>query len=125
MGWAAWSHGSHLVEVEDKIKLTDILEIVIQDLDEKVDGLKIQKLVVTDIYAQGKEQPCISSVHDLVGPELQRDRQIQTVGCAEFGRIGRRHACMRSPTSAKFVCFGSLLTMARCTSCSSLDFSPS
>ena len=28
----------YLVEIEDQIKLTDILEVVIQDLDEQVDG---------------------------------------------------------------------------------------
>lgn len=62
---------SYLVKVEDQIEFADIAEEGIQDLDKKVDCLKVGQLVVVGINAQTKEQASIATVDNLEVAELK------------------------------------------------------
>lgn len=43
-----------------------------EDLDEQMNSFQIRQFIVIGIYAQAEEKACISSIHDLVVPELDR-----------------------------------------------------
>lgn len=60
------------MEVEDKVKLADIAEVVIQDLHKQMDGLQVCQLIVSHVHTEAEVQPRIPPVDDLVGLELQR-----------------------------------------------------
>lgn len=67
-----------LVEVEDDVKLADVAEVLVHGLNEEVDELhrsimpylQVRQLVVIDIHAQRKVQPCVPLVDDLEVAEL-------------------------------------------------------
>jgi hypothetical protein len=56
---------AHLVEVEHKVKLTNVAEKLIQDLDKEMNGLQICQLIVICIHARAKEQSGVAAIHDL------------------------------------------------------------
>lgn len=58
------------MKIEDKVKLTDIAEIVIQDLDKQVYALQICQLIVCSIHAEAEEEASISPVDHFVALEL-------------------------------------------------------
>lgn len=61
----------YLVEVEDQIKLTDIAEEMVQNLNKQVDAFKVSQLIVCYVNAQWEKQPCISPVYNLMRSKLQ------------------------------------------------------
>ena len=63
----------YLVEIEDEVKLTDIVEELIQHLYKVVNGLKVSQVVVAHINTDTEIEPCIASVHDLEVPELKQN----------------------------------------------------
>ena len=63
----------YLVEIEDEVKLTDIVEELIQHLYKVVNGFKVSQVVVAHINADTEIEPCIASVHDLEVPELKQN----------------------------------------------------
>ena len=56
---------THLVEVEDQIKLAHVSEERIQNLDEEVYRLQVCQFVIVCVDACAEEQPSVSSVHYL------------------------------------------------------------
>ena len=62
----------HLVEVEDEVELAHVGEVVVQDLDEEVDGLQVGQLVVGHVHAEREEEARVAAVDHLVLPELAR-----------------------------------------------------
>lgn len=62
----------YLVEIEHQIKLTNIAEEMVQNLDEQVDAFEVSQLIVRYVHAQGEKQASISSVYDLVCSKLQK-----------------------------------------------------
>ena len=38
------------MEIEDKVKLTNIAEVVVQDLNKQVNALQVCKLIVCDVH---------------------------------------------------------------------------
>lgn len=59
-----------LVKVEYKIKLADISEKGVENLDEEVDGLEEGKLVVVCVDTGAEEETGVATVHDLVVAEF-------------------------------------------------------
>lgn len=59
-----------LVKIKHQVQLAHIAEERIENLDEKVDGLEICKLVVVGVDADTEEQTGVASVDNLHGTEL-------------------------------------------------------
>lgn len=68
--WFCWKY-SYLVKIEDKIKLTHIMEKFIQNLHKIMNGLQVCQVVVTYINADTKVQASITAIHNFKVPELQ------------------------------------------------------
>lgn len=66
----------HLVEVEDEVQLAHVLKEAVQALDKQVDGLKVRKLVVRRVTANGKVETRIAAVDNLVVAELHKVREL-------------------------------------------------
>ena len=49
------SKPAYLVEVEDKVKLADIAEIMVQDFHKKVHTFKVCKFIVSHINTHGEK----------------------------------------------------------------------
>jgi hypothetical protein len=64
--------GINLVEVEDKVKLADVSEKGIEDLDKEVNGLEERQLVIVCVDASAKEETGVAAVDDLVVAELDK-----------------------------------------------------
>jgi hypothetical protein len=47
--------GTHLVKVEDKVQFAYISKVLVEHLNEQVDGLQAPELVVVHVHAQRKE----------------------------------------------------------------------
>ncbi|KAJ8578957.1 hypothetical protein ON010_g247 [Phytophthora cinnamomi] len=62
----------HLVEVEDDVELADVGELLVQQLDEQVDGLQPQQLVGRQVHAQYEEESGVAAVDELVVAELDK-----------------------------------------------------
>ena len=60
----------HLVEVEDKIELTDILEVLVENLDKEVNRLERHQFVVCHVAADGEEESSVPPVNELIRAEL-------------------------------------------------------
>lgn len=60
------------MEVKNQIKLTDIAEEMVQNLDEQVDAFKVSQLIVGYIHAQGEKQSRIAPVYNLMSSKLQK-----------------------------------------------------
>ena len=74
------------MEVEDKIQLTDIAEVVVQYLNKQVHTLEVCKLIVGDINTHGEEKPSISPIYHFVGLELQAVKLLESkVACCSSG----------------------------------------
>ena len=63
---------SHLVEVEDKVQFTNIVEVLIENLYKVVDGLQVVKVVVSDIHADTKVEASIAPVDNLEVSKLHK-----------------------------------------------------
>ena len=63
------------MKIEDKVKLTDIAEIVIQDLHKQVYALQVCQLIVRSIHTQAEEEASISPVDYFVALELLSKRE--------------------------------------------------
>ncbi|CEF88198.1 unnamed protein product [Fusarium graminearum] len=61
-----------LVEVEDKVKLADVSEKGIEDLDEEVNGLEECEFVIVCVDAGAEEETGIATIDDLVVTELDK-----------------------------------------------------
>ena len=61
---------TYLVEIEDKVELTDIAEVVIQNFHEKVYAFQVCQLIICRVYAEAEEEASISPVHHFVAFEL-------------------------------------------------------
>jgi len=57
--------GVDFVEVEDKIELADVVEILVENFDEIVDGFQMSEIVVSNVGAQAKIKPRVASIDDL------------------------------------------------------------
>lgn len=66
--------GGYLVEVENQIKLTDIAEEMVQNLNEQVDAFKVSQLIVCYVNAQREKQPSISPVYNLMRSKLPKKK---------------------------------------------------
>jgi hypothetical protein len=64
--------GIDLVEVEDKVKLADVSEKGIEDLDEEVNSLEECELVIVCVDAGAEEETGVAAVDDLVVTELDK-----------------------------------------------------
>jgi hypothetical protein len=60
----------HLVKVEDEVKFADVAKKGVKDLDKKVDGFEVGKLVVVGVDAQAKEETGVATVDNLEVAEL-------------------------------------------------------
>jgi hypothetical protein len=72
-GWAgigARGGMRHLVEVEDEIELADVAKVLVEHLDEEVDGLEARELVVVDVHAEREKEPGVAPIHKLVRAPL-------------------------------------------------------
>jgi len=78
-------NGIYLVEVEDKIELTNIMKILIEDLNKVVYGLQVVKIVIIDVHTDAEVEAGIATVHNLEVSKLNK------VGV--FG-ISHSHNCM-------------------------------
>ena len=89
--------GTHLVEVENQIQLTDIPEELVQHLDEEMDGFQVRQLVVIGVDADTEEQPRVSAVDDLgAAAELDEIGLVFLVsGCDEAMDLGSLAGCCR------------------------------
>ena len=63
------------MEVENQIKLTDIAEEMVQNLNEQVDAFKVSQLIVCYVNAQGEKQACIAPVYNLMRSKLQQKKR--------------------------------------------------
>ena len=52
--------GVDFVEVEDKIELADVVEILVENFDEIVDGFQVGEIVVSNVGAQAKIKPRVA-----------------------------------------------------------------
>ena len=59
------------MKIEDKVKLADIAEVVIQDLYKKVYAFQVGQLVVSCIHAEAEKEASISPIHHFIAFELQ------------------------------------------------------
>ena len=48
------------------------MEVLVEHLDEVVDGLEISQVIIADVHADTEVQPRIPPVHDLKVPKLKR-----------------------------------------------------
>jgi len=72
--------GVDFVEVEDEVELADVVEILVEDLDEVVDGLQIRQVVVTHIHADAEVETSVAAVDDLEVAELD---EVGVLGVAD------------------------------------------
>ena len=63
----------YLVEIEDQVELTDIVEKLIEHLHKVVNGLQVSQVVVAHINADTEIKSCVAPVHDLEVPELKQN----------------------------------------------------
>lgn len=64
--------GVDLVEVEDQVKLADVAEEGVEDLDKEVNGLEKGELVIVRVDAGAEEEAGVPPVDDLVVAELDK-----------------------------------------------------
>ncbi|RUS17629.1 hypothetical protein BC937DRAFT_89701 [Endogone sp. FLAS-F59071] len=62
---------THLVEIENQVKLAHVAEESVQDLHEEVDGLEVGELVVIGVDADAEEEASVTAVDNLVVAELK------------------------------------------------------
>ena len=72
--------GIDFVEVENQVQFADVVEILVEDFDEVVDGLEIHEVVVADVDADAKVESRVSSVHDL---EVSKLDEVGVFGVAD------------------------------------------
>jgi len=73
-----------LVKVENKIKLADVSEKGIEDLDKEVNGLEVGELVIVCVDAGAEEKTCVAAVNNLVVSELDKVGLVFLIaGCDE------------------------------------------
>lgn len=53
----------YLIEIEYKIQLTDIVEILIEHLNKIMYSLQIAQVIIIYVHAYAEVQTCIPSVH--------------------------------------------------------------
>ena len=63
-------HGIDFVEVENQVQFADVVEILVENFDEVVDGLEIHEVVVAHVDADAKVESSVSSINDLEIPKL-------------------------------------------------------
>lgn len=56
---------THLIEIEDQIELTDIVEVLVEHLDEVVYRLQVGQVIVVHVDTDAEVQASVSSVDDL------------------------------------------------------------
>ena len=61
---------THLVEVEYQVKLAHVPEETVQDLYKEMNRFQIRQLVIVGVDADTEEEPGITPVNNLEGPEL-------------------------------------------------------
>ena len=54
-----------LVEIENKVELAHIAEILVKDLDKQMDCFQAPQLVIIHVHAEREEQPRVSPVSTL------------------------------------------------------------
>ena len=59
------------MEIEDQVQLADGAKVVVQDLDEQVDGLQGRQLAVGGVDAGCESQARVPPGHELVGPPVE------------------------------------------------------
>lgn len=106
--------GVDLVEVEDQVKLADVAEEGVEDLDEEMDGFEERELVVVGVDAGAEEEAGVAPVDDLVVAELDKVglvllvarcyKTVDLVGgirveeCAQSGGVGKGwRGCLPRP----------------------------
>lgn len=62
--------GVDLVKVEDEVQLANIAKKLIENLDEKVNGLEVGKLVVIGVDANTEEQTRVPAIDNLCGGQV-------------------------------------------------------
>jgi hypothetical protein len=55
---------THLVEVENNVELADVAKILVQQLDEQVNGLHQKKLVIIYIHSKYEKDTGISPINN-------------------------------------------------------------
>ena len=63
---------THLVEIEDQVKFTDIVEIFIENLDEVVNSLEIRKVVVSDVDTDAEVEASVATIDNLEITKLHK-----------------------------------------------------
>ena len=79
---------THLVKVEDEVELAHVAEELVEQLDEKVDGLKVQELVVVHVNGQREEEAGVPAVDELVRPELNKVGKLGVAGSDDTVDLG-------------------------------------
>jgi hypothetical protein len=64
----------YLVEIEDKVQLTNIVKILIKDLNKVVDGLQVVEIVVINIHTDAEVETSIAPVDNLEVSKLHKVR---------------------------------------------------
>lgn len=62
----------HLVKREYQVQFTDVLEKGVENLYKEMDRLEVRELIVVGVHADTEEETGVSSVDDLVVPELDK-----------------------------------------------------
>jgi len=70
---------THLVEIEDQVKFTDIVEIFIENLDEVVNSLEIRKVVVSDVDTDAEVEAGVATIDNLEITKLQNHNTASAV----------------------------------------------
>lgn len=61
---------THLVEIEHQVKLAHVPEETVQDLYKEMYRFQIRQLVVVGVDADAEEEPGVTPINNLQGPEL-------------------------------------------------------
>lgn len=86
--------------VEDEVELADRVKVLVEKLDEKVDGLEEKQLVVGHVRAEAEVEPGVPAINQLVVPKVHKVRELFVArghhlvhlilnGAKSKGKVGR------------------------------------
>ena len=62
----------HLKETKNQVQFTDIVKVLVEDLNKVVNGLKIIEVIVIHVDTDAEVQPSVAPVDNLKVPELHK-----------------------------------------------------
>ena len=74
--------GAHLVEIENQVEFTDVVEIFIENFDKVVNGFQICQIVVCDIDTDTEVETSVTTIDYLEVSELHKHHStVHTIEC--------------------------------------------